>query len=51
MMNEKLAEAGILGPLALGKYDISKKNMVLFSATEKRTKEEIDKLVSILEVL
>jgi len=51
MMNEKLAEAGILGPLAIGKYDESKKNMVLFSATEKRTKAEIDKLVSILEVL
>lgn len=50
-MNEKLAEVGILGPLALGKYDETKKNLVLFSATEKRTKQEIDKLVSVLEVL
>lgn len=51
VINNALYEQGILGPLSLGKYDETKKQMLLFSATEKRTKEEIDKLVSILEVL
>ncbi len=51
IINEKLLEKGILGPLNLGKYDKSKNNLLLFSATEKRSKKDIDLLVSILEVL
>ncbi len=51
VINQKLFDEGILGPLSLGKYDKSKKQILLFSATEKRTKKEIDKLVSILEAL
>jgi glycine dehydrogenase subunit 1 len=50
-INEVLLENGMLGPLDLGKYDNSKNGMLLFSATEKRTKDEIDSLVRILEVL
>lgn len=49
IINNKLLEKGILGPLDLGKYDTNKKNQLLFSATEKRTKEEIDLLISVLE--
>ncbi len=50
-INNELYKAGILGPLSLGKYDESKSQMLLFSATEKRTKKEIDKLVNILGAL
>lgn len=51
VINNKLCKEGILGPLSLGKYDETKQQLLLFSATEKRSKEEIDKLVSILEAL
>lgn len=51
IMNEKLLEKGLLGPLCLGKYDEAKKNQFLFSATEKRTKDEIDLLIRVLEEL
>ncbi len=51
MINNELYKEGILGPLSLGKYDESKKQLLLFSATEKRSKTEIDKLVSILGAL
>ena len=51
LINDTLYEEGILGPLNLGKYDEKMNNVLLFSATEKRTKEEIDKLVSILGAL
>jgi glycine dehydrogenase subunit 1 len=50
-LSDKLVEEGILGPLHLGKFDKEKEGYFLFSATEKRTKKEIDKLVSVLEVL
>jgi len=50
-INDALFKEGILGPLSLGKYDSSKKKLLLFSASEKRTKAEIDKLVSILGAL
>lgn len=50
-INNTLLENGILGPLNLGKYDESKSDLLLFSATEKRTKAEIDKLVEILEAI
>ena len=51
VINEALYNKGILGPLSLGKFDPKKKQLLLFSATEKRTKEEIDTLISVLEVL
>ncbi len=51
VINDKLYEEGFLGPLNLGKYDKTMNNVLLFSATEKRTKGEIDKLVSILGAL
>jgi len=51
VMNRKLLDKGLLGPLCLGKYDKNKSNQLLFSATEKRTKEEIDLLISVLEEL
>ncbi len=51
VISQELYKEGILGPLSLGKYDESKKQILLFSATEKRSKSEIDKLVSILGAL
>lgn len=51
MINDKLYEEGILGPLHLGKYDKKMENILLFSATEKRTKGEIDSLVRVLGAL
>ncbi len=49
-INELLFDKGILGPLDLELFDPTMKNYLLFSATEKRTKKEIDLLVSVLEV-
>jgi glycine dehydrogenase subunit 1 len=46
-----LEEKGILGPLSIGRFLPGRDNELLFSATEKRTKEEIDLLVSVLEAL
>jgi len=51
VISEKLLENGILGPLSLGKFNDTQKDLLLFSATEKRSKEEIDLLVSVLEEL
>ena len=48
-VHDACIENGILGPLPLCKFDQTKASMLLFSATEKRTKAEIDKLVSVLE--
>jgi glycine dehydrogenase subunit 1 len=50
-MQAILLENGILGPLHLGRFDESKTQQLLFSASEKRSKEEIDTLVSLLEVV
>ncbi len=50
-INRTLLEHGILGPLSLGKFDVLKQNLLLFSATEKRTKSQIDQLVSLLGAL
>lgn len=50
-INAALLEKGMLGPLDLGTFDDSKQGQLLFSATEKRTKDEIDTLISVLEVL
>ena len=51
VISKALLDEGILGPLSLGKFDASKAKQLLFSATEKRTLAEVDKLVSILEAL
>jgi glycine dehydrogenase subunit 1 len=48
-INEVLFENGIIGPLDLGKINKDMKNHLMFSITEKRTKDEIDKLVEILK--
>jgi len=48
VIHTTLFQAGFLGPLSLGQFDESKKQQLLFSATEKRTRAEIDELVSIL---
>jgi len=50
-LNEKLLEEGILGGYELGKEYEEYKNSLMFCVTEKRTKSEIDKLSSVLEVL
>jgi glycine dehydrogenase subunit 1 len=50
-IHKALYDKGYLGPLHLGDCDKEKQGYLLFSATEKRTKEEIDTLVSVLEVL
>jgi glycine dehydrogenase subunit 1 len=51
VIEDALLEAGILGPLAMVRFDQARKGQLLFSATEKRTKEEIDLLVQVLEAL
>ena len=48
-INEKLLEENILGGYALDKDYPQYENGVLYAVTEKRTKEEIDNLVSVLE--
>jgi len=53
-VNEKLLEHGILGGYALdkeflGRFGLKQEQAMLICVTEKRTKEEIDHLVSILE--
>ncbi|MCT4594764.1 MAG: aminomethyl-transferring glycine dehydrogenase subunit GcvPA [Anaeromicrobium sp.] len=50
-VNEKLLEEGILGGYELGRDYEEYKNSLMFCVTEKRTKSEIDKLSSVLEVL
>ena len=47
-INEDLMKGNILGPLDLGKIDSKYKNCIMFAVTEKRTKQEIDKLAEIL---
>ncbi len=48
-VNEELRQAGIIGGYALGKHFPEYKNAILFAVTEKRTKEEIDRLAQVLE--
>jgi glycine dehydrogenase subunit 1 len=47
-VNKKLLENGILGGLDLGKYYPELKNHMLIAVTEKRRKDEIDRLVELL---
>lgn len=48
-LNKKLFENGIIGGFDLGKHYPEYENVVMFAVTEKRTKEEIDKLCRVLE--
>ncbi len=50
-INKKLLEAGILGGLSLKQADYPYENAVLIAVTEQRSKEEIDRLVEIMEVI
>jgi len=47
-INKKLLKSGVIGGLDLGLYDRKLKNQMLWCVTEKRTKEEIDRLASAL---
>ncbi|HAE41421.1 MAG TPA: aminomethyl-transferring glycine dehydrogenase subunit GcvPA [Clostridiales bacterium] len=48
-IEKALHDEKIIGPLDISKLNKDKKNQLLFTVTEKRTKEEIDKMVSILK--
>jgi len=48
-LNKTLFENGIIGPLDLGKIKEGMDNHLMFSITEKRSKEEIDKLAEIVK--
>lgn len=48
-INDKLLDENILGGYILEKDYPQYKNGILYAVTEKRTKEEIDKLISVLE--
>ncbi|WPC42161.1 aminomethyl-transferring glycine dehydrogenase subunit GcvPA [Clostridium sp. JS66] len=49
IINDELLKNKILGGYPLGKSYASYKNALLFCVTEKRTAQEIDKLVSVME--
>ncbi len=49
IINDELLKNKILGGYSLGKNYASYKNALLFCVTEKRTAQEIDKLVSVME--
>lgn len=48
-VSKALLDAGIIGGYEVGKDFPEYKNALLFAVTEKRTKEEIDRLVEVLE--
>ncbi|SET00153.1 glycine dehydrogenase (decarboxylating) alpha subunit [Natronincola peptidivorans] len=50
-VNQELLKQGILGGYELGKDYPEMKNGLLLCVTEKRTKEEIDKLAQVMEVI
>jgi len=50
-IKDKLLEEGILGGYSLETEYDAFKNSALYAVTEKRTKEEIDKLAEVLEVI
>jgi glycine dehydrogenase subunit 1 len=47
-IHKKLLKSEIIGGLELGQYDRKLKNQILWCVTEKRTKEEIDRLAAVL---
>lgn len=49
IINKKLLGENILGGYPLGKHYPQYKNGILYAVTEKRTKDEIDKLCAVLE--
>lgn len=49
LLNKKLLDHGILGGIALGKEKKELSDCLLFCVTEKRSKEEIDRLVSLIK--
>ncbi|WP_432666367.1 aminomethyl-transferring glycine dehydrogenase subunit GcvPA [Wukongibacter baidiensis] len=51
MVNKALLKSGIIGGYELGRDYSEFKNGLLFCVTEKRTKGEIDKLASVMEVI
>ena len=48
-INKVLLQEQIIGPLELGGYHPELKNHLLFCVTEMNSKEEIDKLISVLK--
>jgi len=48
-LHKKMAAQRIIGPLALGPLDASRRGQYLFAVTEKRTEEELSRLVRSLE--
>ncbi len=48
-INKALLDAGIMGGYPIGKHFPEHKNAILYAVTEKRTKEEIDRLCEVLE--
>ncbi len=50
-IEKAMLDNGIIGPLNLGKICSCNNGVYLFAVSEKRTKEEIDRLVSVLEGL
>ncbi|HPQ61902.1 MAG TPA: aminomethyl-transferring glycine dehydrogenase subunit GcvPA [Bacillota bacterium] len=50
-IQEVLLKNGIFGAIPMGEFGEEYQNMVSFAVTEKRTKEEIEHLVSLLEVV
>lgn len=48
-INKALLDAGIMGGYALDKKFPQYKNAILYAVTEKRTKEEVDRLCEVLE--
>ncbi|MBF0576988.1 aminomethyl-transferring glycine dehydrogenase subunit GcvPA [Dysgonomonas sp. GY617] len=49
VLSKKLLDHGILGGIQLGKYKDGMDDCLLFCVTEKRSKEEIDQLVSLIK--
>jgi glycine dehydrogenase subunit 1 len=47
--NQKLREQNIIGGYDLGKVDVALENHMLIAVTERRTKEQMDQFVSVLE--
>ena len=50
-INERLLKEKIIGGLDLGRFDTRLKNHMLFCVTEKRTKEEIARLIGTLKTV
>ncbi|MDH4128382.1 MAG: aminomethyl-transferring glycine dehydrogenase subunit GcvPA [Spirochaetota bacterium] len=49
IINKSLFDAGIIGGLSLNRFNNQYENQILFAVTEKRTKNEMDNLVKVLQ--